>query len=630
MLRIYLPLLCMLSFIAFQYIQAQNYNPILSEIKNDTITLISDDKPSYFLQLLEKKIFQLTHAETSDTLFKEAINITRLVNSEQVELDINEYIVDLFDDVKTDIDSSFEARRLYEIARLVTSSRFLLKVDINPLGDNLEYQLNLYQTANIKEAFTEDNEQLKLGLPILDIIKPFRSVNVFFQPSSDNFEFDVETTLRKLFPETNSPPVIVIDANYIIKKDSIDISGTSPTQEILIFPINEPINISLAKSYDKDTPKERLRYNWKNLTNYSFKSENFPLSYGEKTQQSILSKKGIYIIEVEVTDQISPIRDTLMFITVERPRLSFTNGDTLGIKKLKLEFGDVGQLPITVKYALPKNRLPFFRRAIENEKRISFEASSEFGQKKFPEFESIFGGEYKLLFPLSVSTTNKNYTKYKINLINHGISSNPIYLEMKTKTFSGLTIEPKISSKFLANMAQNGKTLRLSGIGIGVSYSSMLSRNSSEQLGFSILRYTNNEFQFSYSISGSTPQFVNDQLINTSIFLMYSKKLRFNLIERIIGPKDLVGYIIGFGFDTYSPRSSLIKKLESEGISPTRDRFGSLNLGITLEPYIGNGIYIGGQAYFFWSHRSSIASEINSFPQNLYGWMTDMHLRFCF
>jgi hypothetical protein len=274
----------------------------ISQVHKSVIIYASNN--DFLTPLIEQQLLNLQYANKKEKIFQNVTNLNRFSLNKSSEIALRE-LLDYYSNnniiVKKIGKDSLEEKKIDSLLRL---NEYFLEIKINTLNDLLEYQFFLYKSSDLKSLFNNGN-----AFPSNDIIKPIKIENLFINAGSNNYQGALIKVIRKIFPESNSVPILRLAVKNNIITDT------------LIVAVNDSLTLDASFSSDDDDPFEDLKFNWitnpdkENLANFYFNSKG-PFS------KLVFFKEGIYKIRVSVSDDIAVSKeDTIIFKIKSRPEI---------------------------------------------------------------------------------------------------------------------------------------------------------------------------------------------------------------------------------------------------------------------------------------------------------------------
>ena len=249
LLALYILLVCISS-----EVMGQVYFPLLPTIEDqeqctrtDSLLIYADTRGDYSLPTIETILESLQHAYGQEKVFCHVENLNRLVRDDTAATRLR---VEMFR-----FEFSSEALKKSEAEDTLTAQvrtklrqhgKFL-RVSINEIQELLEYQFVYHD--NIPEV--KSNESPLIVNRGLD---PTRHVSAFLNPRSPNFLIDLENTLKRVIPESNAPPLPVLEMT--LDRDASQYSIDAFLQDdIYYFTPYDTVYLDASGSVDSDTPR---------------------------------------------------------------------------------------------------------------------------------------------------------------------------------------------------------------------------------------------------------------------------------------------------------------------------------------------------------------------------------------
>lgn len=216
-------------------------NPTLPQQNlNPKTLLLYVEGEDYFITLIESQLRKLRNLNSEELLFEHVSNLNQIKNTQLGEsrlVDAIQYYVEI-DPERTKIDEEI----LTTIGQLLINHENFLWVKVNTLNDLIEYQLKLFP---IVRSDSSDR-------PIIQIDSLLGSADFMIDPRKPNVDRDFKKGLQTMLPESNTPPVAIIELNY------------NEADPILFYETDDSLHFSAYRSFDLDEVgvEGNLSYKW--------------------------------------------------------------------------------------------------------------------------------------------------------------------------------------------------------------------------------------------------------------------------------------------------------------------------------------------------------------------------------
>lgn len=256
---------------------------------------------------IERILRNMPNHETNQSSFSEIINLNKWwIN--RLELGDLDELVRFYESAPGLKRKSKEALRADALVRdFVGKAHTYIRIDVLPKLPLLEYQLVITDSL---PPVKEDE------YPVI-VSRESRYEGFVVDISRDDYSYQLENALKRLFPESNRPPIPVVKVSTEKQDDGYHYVG-----------IGHMVVLDAAQSYDTDTPPERLTFRWHQE---SPRGELAPLTDQEITAIDPSSRKqtltfqdtGEYHFALTVSDGITESEQKMIKIkAVDPPRLS--------------------------------------------------------------------------------------------------------------------------------------------------------------------------------------------------------------------------------------------------------------------------------------------------------------------
>ena len=166
--------------------------------------LIYAQDADYLLPLIENRLRDLRLCKRPHRrLFRDVINLNTHVDETERQRILREVVL-YYGVHNLDLDESAKDLRA-EAATSLLAYDWAMLIKINPLGTLLEYQFSLYERL--------DSDASGPVFPAEDVRKPAASECIFINPDSPDYSRLIDNAIRRIFPESNSPPQVAVRVN---------------------------------------------------------------------------------------------------------------------------------------------------------------------------------------------------------------------------------------------------------------------------------------------------------------------------------------------------------------------------------------------------------------------------------
>jgi len=220
--------------------------------KAKRILIYTESKKGVSLTFIEKKLKQLHYRLDSESkYFEDVINLNHLADNLNDQQAVKS-VAEKYQRRGKAKDIGKKADKLAEFigAKLLNSQNLFLKVKIFSLNNFINFQFNLYPIVKDKK---DDGEFTLAFNNVIDAA--VKQEDLKLKLDSDDYERELVNALKRLFPETESPPISVISVNGI----------RSDINKVFYFQSGKEVILDAALSYDLDTQEENLKKEWKQI-----------------------------------------------------------------------------------------------------------------------------------------------------------------------------------------------------------------------------------------------------------------------------------------------------------------------------------------------------------------------------
>lgn len=284
---------------------------VRAELDESVIVLYADQE-EYSLPIIEHTLENLTLSDGSRR-FGKVINLNRMVADTVYRANLRS-LVDYYMSSRylSEGESSLEIAE--ETAKSLTSNDVVMRVRVTTLGSLLEFQFSLYE---VSADHLDSNT-----LPVQDSQHPKYYGSSIIDPGTAGYVASLTNAVRRVFPECNIPPKVVLDING------------KPVLSGVKHYVSRGDTVTIDASYtdDQDSPRSSLTYTWRQLdpnggVNPPI-SELVRLTENAAIQHLVFAKPVLYFIGVQVGDGIgvSPI-DTIAIQVIDKPILVLDKRD---------------------------------------------------------------------------------------------------------------------------------------------------------------------------------------------------------------------------------------------------------------------------------------------------------------
>ena len=172
----------------------------------------------------------------------------------------------------------------------------LLRISINKLNNNLEYQFHLYEKNGRSDSLIKFS-------------------SFFIDPDNQEYSNIISTEVQKLFVDhggTNKSPIakIRIDRNLVSGKDTIYRSN------------QDTIFLDATSSEDEETPKKYLGYRWRAERKGDDNAFLSDFNFENSQQKLVINEQGAYTFYLSVSDGVSTsAEDSVIVFIIKKPFL---------------------------------------------------------------------------------------------------------------------------------------------------------------------------------------------------------------------------------------------------------------------------------------------------------------------
>lgn len=162
---------------------------------------------------------------------------------------------------------------------LKSNNKFLL-IKIARINSLIEYQFQLY--SNI-------NDTLVAKTNVYFVENPQKRLSTFINPEMPSHLSDLEHAIRKMFPESNEPPIGLIFLNH---KPALD--------SLYSFSLRDTLSLDATNSIDTDTKSQYIQYQWEQLNS----NKQLSMDFSKSSQSIVLRDTGFFHLRLTVYDGI--------------------------------------------------------------------------------------------------------------------------------------------------------------------------------------------------------------------------------------------------------------------------------------------------------------------------------------
>lgn len=284
---------------------------LLASAQRKSSILIYSENSEYLVPYMEQTIENLSDT-SGNLLFKEVKSLNRLFANMNYEL----YLRDVMKFYSSNNFSlSNEAKLAQEDVSITLSSYdFLLKIKTFTFGEFVEYQIDLFQSILSKENQPGGKDYF----PSLKVDDPINTINFLIDLKDNDYKEIIYNNLKKLFPETNYPPVAIISHNMKEQFGKVFVG------------LGDTLKLEASNSFDVDSQISELSYEWAQLGidgNFNISAEErLRILKNEDNQALTFSKTGGYVISLQLFDGIEySIVDTISIEVIKKPIILLHN-----------------------------------------------------------------------------------------------------------------------------------------------------------------------------------------------------------------------------------------------------------------------------------------------------------------
>jgi hypothetical protein len=457
------------------------------------------------------------------------------------------------------------AERIYsKVADLLLQYDYFLNIHVHQLNAVLEFQFYLYNTQSLVPVE-------KPSFPVNEITKPLYYTSFILDITQPGYPQTIDMEIAKLFPFANQKPVPVI-------------SRSSGKSSHYITAVKDTMVFNSHFSHDRETPINRLAYNWYVKKLDSLPGENAFGRYlfaSTPDVQFTAATPGAYILYLQVHDGIHATEDTIYIDAYQRPQIF------LPYKTIKTYYyGSVLRNNHMVESSLPLFSSNFRNQDVNNVQIQSvskvidtFMLVRKYYRNELLPKRSLFRSKdvalYDSLEPNSdfikyelMKAGNRFYIDFKnsaqydfkgtfqVSVSENGLVSNKEYITIRHTTYSALSFYSNYQhSAFWVRAVDNKDSFHIKETDLrwGTSFQLYMSKNESViiaadfSMGFPLSRDSTYYFSrpFQAQIRG---KFYSEWFASFNVGISYTlttlKKDDIDLLRN----KGLLGYFVGFEF----------------------------------------------------------------------------------
>lgn len=277
----------------------------LIKAQNESSVLIYSESPDYLVPYIEKTITDLRDTSRQN-LFNDVESLNRLFANMNYEL----YLRDI---MKYYSSSNYylgnEAKKVQQdVSVTLASYDYLLKIKTFVFEELVEYQISLFQSLLQPETPKAD----KTYFPSLKIDEPLETINFVIDLKRSDYKEIIDKNLKKLFPETNHPPVARISHNKNEESGKVFVG------------LGDTLTLETLKSYDVDSPFEDITYEWKQIQSdgnlHIAPNQRLRIDRNGERQKLTFTEIGEYIFTLQLFDGIGYSKiDTVFIEVIDKP-----------------------------------------------------------------------------------------------------------------------------------------------------------------------------------------------------------------------------------------------------------------------------------------------------------------------
>jgi hypothetical protein len=287
---------------------------IFSYSQNKGVLLISyKNADSYLKPYIEDELENLVDGKSKNKIFDKVYTLEREYENIKIQNNIAilnakySYINPLKAGFQTT--SSIDSLQVLRLNNIYNVD-YLLSVQTIQLQEFLDCQFYLFKIIN-KSIISGSNYYMLS----LDIENNVRKAECFINPINPNLDETINLTIKKLIPESNTLPDLILKINGII------FNFKHPYKII----VGDTINLSLSNSTDSETPINLLKYSWEQISD----KQNFQLPPEQRINldpnavfnKLVISTEGEFKFIIGVDDGSAISRDTLTIFSLEKPQI---------------------------------------------------------------------------------------------------------------------------------------------------------------------------------------------------------------------------------------------------------------------------------------------------------------------
>lgn len=256
-----------------------------------------------FLPEIERILRDLRNYNTNDSIFSSITNLNKW-SINRLELGSLDELVRFYEssrELRKKSRSTLKADALFR--ELIGEADSYVRIDVLPKLSLLEFQLIITDSLpSVKKS----------EFPII-VTTESRYEGFVIDISREDYHYQLQNSLKRLFPKSNRPPIPRIKLNKEKNEDGY-----------YYFALGRSAILDASESYDFDTPSEHLQFRWAQKNPASDvrplpDNEIAPLDISSRKQVVSFSKKGEYHFALTVNDGIVDSRQEIIKIRVIDP-----------------------------------------------------------------------------------------------------------------------------------------------------------------------------------------------------------------------------------------------------------------------------------------------------------------------
>jgi hypothetical protein len=259
-----------------------------------------------FLPDIENVLRDLRDYQTNEPIFSKITNLNKwsINRLESGQLDELIRFYESSPELRSKSESAKRADKLF--LELIRQTDAYIRIDVLPKLPLLEFQF----------IITDSLPEVETGNFLMMVTNESRYRGFVIDISREEYHYQLENYLKRLFPNSNRPPIQIVKLNIEKNEDGY-----------YYFGVGRTAILDATQSYDLDTPPEHLRFHWAQKNpNDDHKpvpeNEIVPIDGSSKKQVLSFTNKGEYHIALTVSDGIADSKEEIIKIKViDSPKL---------------------------------------------------------------------------------------------------------------------------------------------------------------------------------------------------------------------------------------------------------------------------------------------------------------------